>query len=81
MQNRVPQAREASLNTVHLRRCDYGWAEANGDGRVVSWAKGEVAHLAFYTTRVPSMAAGDDAFLENFVNGFAMKDFSAPRGE
>jgi hypothetical protein len=44
-------------------------------------AERKIAHLALDPTMVAPVAAGDDAFLEDFVENRVMKSSSLPRGE
>lgn len=44
-------------------------------------AQREVAHFALHAAGIAPMAAGDDAFLEDFVENGFMKCRLLPRGE
>jgi hypothetical protein len=48
---------------------------------ICSWPKWEFAYLAFDSTKIASVAARDDAFLEDFVEHGVMKGTPLPRGE
>ncbi|MDR3741759.1 MAG: hypothetical protein P4L40_22295, partial [Terracidiphilus sp.] len=40
-----------------------------------------VAHLALHAAEVDPVSAGDDALLQDLVEGCIMQDFPLPRGE
>jgi len=44
-------------------------------------AQGKVAHLALHAAKVSTVAAGDDALLQNFLEDGVMKGCPVLRGE
>jgi hypothetical protein len=52
-----------------------------GGGLSARGAEWEAAHLAFDAARIAPVSAGDDAFLEDFVEHGFMEGLPSPRGE
>jgi hypothetical protein len=67
----------AKLNNYFDSLPKIDWRQWFGTPR----AQGEVAHLAFHTAKVTSVAAGHDALLQDFIQDVVMKGFPVLRGE